>query len=199
MEDSWGAEVYAQYGSTELGAGFIECEEHAGLHIHWDSFIVETLDPETQEPTDGEGELVFTTLRREATPLIRYRTGDLVRIVREECRCGRTSPRLFPEGRIDEMLKVKGTAVYPSVLREQLAEIREVTGFQVVVGKEGYLDTLELRIQTGTPGENLRSSVKDVVKAATGITPQVVFLPEGSLTPANGKARQFVDLRDARG
>ena len=89
MAGAWGASVYSVFGSTELAAGFAECEEHNGHHVPWDAFIVETIDPQTGEPTEDRGEMVFTTLCREGTPLLRYRTGDLVRMD------GDASPELY--------------------------------------------------------------------------------------------------------
>jgi len=197
LEVGWGAEVYSVFGSTELGAGFAECCKHDGHHVPWDAFIIETVDPESGEPTRDAGEMVFTTLCREGTPLIRYRTGDLVRIVHDVCGCGRTNPRVLPEGRLGEMLKVKGTALYPSVLREHLTSVSELSGFQVVVDKDGSLDRLILRVETNREGSSteLETRLAELVKSVTGITPVVEFLPRNTLNPSSGKAKQFLDLR----
>jgi phenylacetate-CoA ligase len=194
IEDLWGVEVFDDYGSVELSAGFFECEEHDGHHLLWDHFLVETVDPATGEPAQGRGEMVFTTLKREATPLIRYRTGDLVRIEYDQCACGRTSPRIFPEGRLGEMTKVKGTAVYPSTLTEAVMAVREVENFRFVVDKKGDLDALTLQIEAVEPTDDLAERLVQVVKAASYITPEVSFVERGSLS-GERKTKHFVDKR----
>jgi len=194
IEGLWGAEVFDDYGSVELATGFLECSEHDGHHALWDHFLFETVDPVSGEPTDGRGELVFTTLKRKATPLIRYRTGDLVRIEYDECACGRTSPRIFPEGRLGEMTKVKGTSVYPSSLTEAVMAVREVLNFRFEVEKEGDLDRLVLRVEATDRGEGLAERLALVVKGVSNITPEVVFVDSGSLT-GKRKTRHFVDKR----
>ncbi len=192
----WGAEVYNDYGSVETAAGFLECGQHDGHHIFWDHFLIETVDPETLEPTTGRGELVITTLKREATPLIRYRTRDMVRIDYDPCACGRTHPRIYPERRLGEMVKIKGTAVYPSALMEAVAGIGEINSYQFIVQKEGDLDTLLLRIEADRPSPELARRTAETVKAASNITPRVEFVEEGSLL-GERKAKHFVDMRTA--
>ena len=194
IENLWGADVYDDYGSIELAAGFLECEEHAGHHVFWDNFLIETINPETGESTDEEGELVFTTLYREAMPLIRYRTGDLVRIEWDRCACGRTHPRIFIEGRLGEMVKIKGTAVYPSTIREKITGLPGVSNFQVIVDRTGGLDRLRVKIEAIDAGKDLEDRIIECVKGATNVTPQVEFVPSGSLL-GERKTRQFIDLR----
>jgi len=194
LERMWDVEVYNDYGSTELCAGFLECGEHCGCHVFSDNFLVETVDPKTGEPTDDKGELVFTTLYREGSPLVRYRTGDIVRVERDRCGCGRTSPRLFFEGRIGDMVKIKGSAVYPTTLKDAMFSIEPVSNFQFVVSREGSLDVLLVRVEANTPSEALRAEIEERVKAACNVTPRVEFVPAGSLR-GERKTRYFVDLR----
>ncbi|RLG42986.1 MAG: hypothetical protein DRN81_07470 [Thermoproteota archaeon] len=194
LERMWNVEVYNDYGSTGLCAGFLDCREHCGCHVFSDNFLVETVDPKTGEPTDDKGELVFTTLYREGSPLVRYRTGDIVRVERDRCGCGRTSPRLFFEGRIGDMVKIKGSAVYPTTLKDTMFSIEPVSNFQFVVSREGSLDVLLVRVEANRPSEALRAEIEERVKAACNVTPTVEFVPPGSLSRER-KTRYFVDLR----
>jgi len=194
IEGEWGCEVYDDYGSVELGAGFLECGQHDGHHVLADSFLFETVDPETGEQSEGEGELVFTTLTREATPLIRYRTGDFVRIEYDGCACGRDLPRIHVIRRLGEMVKIKGSAVYPSVIEETLESFNEILNFQAVASKDGALDRLSVRIEAKRPDEDLAERIAAAVKAATNVLPVVEFAPRGSLA-GERKTKRFLDLR----
>jgi phenylacetate-CoA ligase len=195
IENAWGAELFDNYGSAEMAQGNYECEEHDGHHALWDDFLMETIDPRTEEVTEGSGELVFTTLSREATPLIRYRTGDVVELVKDECSCGRTTPRIFLKRRLGEMVKVRGTSLYPSAIREVLHGIQGVTNFQVVLGREASLDVLTVRVESKESSDELSELIKDQVKALTNLRPRIEFVPPGSLL-GETKTRELVDLRD---
>ncbi len=121
------------------------------MHVSEDHFLPQVIDPVTGEllPPGELGELVITTLTREATPLVRFRTGDLVRLFYEPCPCGRTLARMSRiEGRADEVVIVKGTNIFPNRVGQVLAAIRgEEPAYQLVVGREGHLDYLEVRIE----------------------------------------------------
>ena len=133
-----------------------ECAAHplAGMHVSEDHFLPQVIDPATGEllPPGELGELVITTLTREATPLVRFRTGDLVRLFYEPCPCGRTLARMSRiEGRCDEVVIVKGTNIFPNRVGQVLAAIQgEEPAYQLVVGREGHLDYLE--VQDRGPG-----------------------------------------------
>jgi phenylacetate-CoA ligase len=194
LESVWRAEVFDRYGSVELGSAFSECEEHNGHHIFADHFLAEMVDPESGDPAPVRGEFVFTTLSREGSPLIRYRTGDLVRLEYDPCPCGRESPRLFFERRIDEMVKIKGTAVYPSTLQKVIDSFPEVDNYQVLVEKESSLDKLVIRIEAEGKDRALEEMIREAVKGATNLTPVVEFASPDSLR-GKRKTKRFIDAR----
>lgn len=192
------------YGLSEvLGPGVaIECiEARDGLHIWEDQFIVEIIDPQSGEPVeDGQqGELVITTLTKEALPLIRYRTGDVTSVNRDPCKCGRTHARLQRlKGRLDDMLIVRGVNVYPSEIENVLLAIPALSSqYQIVVSREKALDSIKVRVEaeSSTPAE-LVSDVISRLKDTLGITASVELLPPGSLPKSEGKALRVLDLRD---
>jgi phenylacetate-CoA ligase len=194
IEGVWEAEVYDCYGSIEMVAGFLECSQHHGHHVPDGAFIMETVDPETGEQTDGRGELVFTTLIREAMPLIRYRTGDLVEIDRDRCPCGRSWPRVHIKGRLGGMVKVKGSSIYPGDFRGVMARFPEVLNFRVIVERECELDVLRIKLETDSRGPELARRVSSAVKGLTNVTPEIEFVAAGSLL-GRRKSRQFIDKR----
>lgn len=216
LEQVWGAKVYDGYGMMEMGAGVGgECPEQDGLHI--DLYIlVEVIDPATGSPVElGQiGELVFTTLNREATPLIRYRSGDVGCLLpNEPCPCGLLPTRKISNilGRTDDLIFL-GTAenFYPNQLDKAMVNIEGVAGYQMVVGKEGYKDTLLLRVETASPSPALNDRVitklyeaipfirHDVQESQTIARPLVEFLPLGALHRQNPiKVRKVVDTRDS--
>jgi len=197
IEDAWNIEVYNDYGSVELATGFLDCPEKEGHHIPADHFIFEVVDPETGESMgeDEEGELVFTTLTREATPLIRYRTRDLSRLIYDKCNCGRTHPRIaYVKGRLDDMVKIKGTSVFPSQIENAVMGIARIENYQAIVTKKGILDALVLKIETSGSSKKLAEKIEEEVKAVTRITPKVEFVKLGSLM-GERKTKHFIDLR----
>ncbi|MDR2884877.1 MAG: phenylacetate--CoA ligase, partial [Deferribacteraceae bacterium] len=154
IEANWGIKALDVYGLSELiGPGVsYECEEaQSGLHVNEDHFIVETIDPETEEvlPDGAEGELVFTTITKEALPLIRYRTRDISSIDTEPCCCGRTFIRMKKvHGRSDDMLIVRGVNVFPSQIEAILLEKGGVLPYyQIVLDKKGHLDTMQVQVE----------------------------------------------------
>jgi phenylacetate-CoA ligase len=182
----------------ELGTAFFNCKEREGYHIHADHLIIEIVDPKTGERMeDGdEGELVFTTLTRRTMPLIRYRMRDITSLILDECNCGRTHPRIGPiVRRVDGMVKIRGSSVFPSQIEDAILGIPEVQNYKVVVTKRGNLDALILKIVTNRYSENLIQKIKSRVKGATNISPEIEFVkPE--LLNQEWKTKHFVDLRN---
>lgn len=177
VREAWGCEVYSLYGTTEWYSAFAECEAHAGHHVQWESLWPEIVDPTTGAPLPcGEvGELVVTTLYREALPLIRYRTGDLTWMVDEPCACGRTTPRVMAVvGRTDELLKIRGATVAPVELETAVASAAGAAGYLILVEADGAGNDV-LRVQLASEGDfdRLAAAIRERVKARTRVTPTV--------------------------
>jgi phenylacetate-CoA ligase len=199
------AEPFDLYGLTELGGPgvAVECTEHNGLHIFEDHFYAEVVDPETGLPlaTGLEGELVLTSLRREASPVIRYRTRDRTILVDDPCPCGSRFRRMLRvRGRTDDMLVVRGENVFPSQLEAILLEVEGLTAnYNLVVDRQATrLDTLAIRIEAaeGVDPAGLGELAQRRVRETIGLGVQVEALPPGTLPRSEGKAKRIVDLRD---
>ncbi len=200
------------YGLSEImGPGVaVEClEGREGMHVFEDHFLVETIDPETGAvlPPGERGELVFTTLTKEAFPLIRYRTRDISRIITAPCRCGRTHHRMDRvTGRSDDMLIIRGVNVFPSQIEAVLVGIQGVEPhYQLIVDREGTLDTLEVQVEVS---EALFSNADEVrvlqkverriakdLKDFLGITAKIKLVEPKSLQRFEGKASRVMDKR----
>ena len=211
IEDTLDISAFNSYGMSELngpGVAF-ECEEKAGMHLWEDSYLLEVVDPATGEKLSPgeEGELVITTLNREAMPILRYRTGDLARVIDdgEKCPCGRTHVRISRiKGRCDDMLIVKGVNFYPSQIEDVLMSFPEVaTNYQVIVERVGSLDSLTVRVELHPKmfdGDlrKLRKLEADITKSIQDeivVSPKVEFHEPGSLPRSEGKAVRVVDKR----
>jgi phenylacetate-CoA ligase len=206
IEEAYGFDVYNSYGLTEMngpGVAF-ECECKAGMHLWEDHYLLEIVNPETGEPLpDGQtGELVLTTLNREAMPLLRYRTRDITAVIPEPCACGRTHRRLARiTGRADDMLVIRGVNVFPQQIERVLMAVPQV-GRNYVIIVEG-LDDLTIKVElasTGFDGEvehlaALQSHLADKLKAEIWVKPKVDLVPPGSLPESNGKAKRVIDKR----
>lgn len=210
IEARCGLRAHDLYGLSEvMGPGVAcECDEQAGLHGWEDHFLFEVLDPETQRPVpEGQaGELVITTLTREAMPMLRYRTRDITRITTAPCDCGRTHLRILRiAGRSDDMLIVRGVNVYPSQIEAVLVgKPRLAPHYQLVLRKAGPLDavTLEVEALPGVPAEAypaLAREVAHLVKSMVGITTQVEVKAPGGIPRSEGKAVRVRDLRPREG
>jgi phenylacetate-CoA ligase len=206
IEVRFGLRAHDLYGLSEImGPGVAcECDEQAGLHGWEDHFLFEVLDPETQQPVpEGQaGELVITTLTRDALPMLRYRTRDVTRIATAPCGCGRTHLRILRiAGRSDDMLIVRGVNVYPSQIEAVLVgKPRLAPHYQLVLRKKGPLDevTLEVEALPGVANEDypgLAREVAQLVKAMVGISTQVVVTSPGQIPRSEGKAVRVRDLR----
>jgi phenylacetate-CoA ligase len=197
------------YGLSEvMGPGVAgECPERAGLHLAEDHFLVELVDPVTLKPTPpGQvGELVLTTLTREAFPVVRYRTRDLVSLLPGRCGCGRTLARMSRvQGRDDDVLIIKGVNVFPSQIETVLVEMEGTEPhWQVVVERRGALDEATVRVELSGPvGERLtvpqaqvREAIRRRLASELNISVEVTLLSPGTLDRTEGKARRVVDLR----
>jgi phenylacetate-CoA ligase len=201
IESLLGIETFDIYGLTELygpGVG-IECGEHDGFHYWSDYYVVEIVDPETGTPLPPgeEGEVVLTTLRKEGMPLIRYRTRDLSRLYADACACGIPYPRLASlTGRTDDMVKVKGVAVFPSHVEATLARVEGVgSEYQLHVHRDpAHGDVLLVRVEADErPG--LREALIHELREGLSVRPDVELVPYGSLPRSERKTQRVFDHR----
>lgn len=200
-----GLEPFDIYGLTELGGPgvAVECHRHRGLHVFEDHFHVEAVDPATGLPAaDGEeGELVLTSLRREASPVIRYRTGDRTILTGDPCACGSPFKRMLRvRGRTDDMLVVRGENVFPSQIEEVLLQVPGLTpNYQLFVDRRTHaLDSIEVRVES-TPGADaigLARAAEIRVRETIGLGVAVTVVEPGTLPRSEGKAKRVIDLRD---
>jgi phenylacetate-CoA ligase len=198
IEGALGLTALDIYGLSEvMGPGVsAECVEgRDGAHVNEDHFLVEVVDPESGELiAEGEvGELVFTTLTKEALPLLRYRTGDLASLTREPCPCGRTLARMSRiVGRTDDMLIIRGVNVFPSEIERALLAIPELAPhYQLVVERPGHLDELTVQVE----GTIESVPVRDRLRSALGLMVRVEVVPPGSIPRSEGKALRVLDRR----
>jgi phenylacetate-CoA ligase len=210
IEKIWNVKAMDIYGLSEIiGPGVAqECPGQNGLHIYSDVFYPEILNPNTLEPVkDGEeGELVITTLTKEALPLIRYRTRDITSINRQPCEiCGRTSPRIAKlKGRTDDMLIIRGVNVYPSQIEAILLKIEETTPhYQLLVEKSGVLDQIEVQVEVNEKVfsdeikklEILEQKITKEIESTIGLLVKVKLVEPKSIERSMGKAVRVIDKR----
>ena len=206
IEELWQAELFDFYGLSDIfGACAAMCEAKSGLHLAEDHILVETINPETLEVLpDGEiGELIFTTLRKKARPLIRFRTGDIGFVDRSRCECGRTLARINIVGRRDDMLIIGGVNVFPSDFEEVLRNIDDITGeFIVRVYEKNYMVKYALEIEKSDESDILETELVQKVskrlKAKLGVKPdKIVVLKDGDLPRSTHKAKRIIDERQS--
>ena len=204
IEDLWGASVYDYYGLSDIfGSCAGMCEEKDGLHWAEDHILVEVLDPATLVPVaEGErGEMVLTTLRKAARPMIRFRTGNIVSFTSAPCRCGRTSIRMHGvHGRLDDMLIIKGVNIFPSDIEALVRGDDRHTGeYRLVVDRFEHLDRLTVELErthsSSEPDDDLAERFVRRLKALTGVSASVAVLAPGSLPRATHKAKRVEDRR----
>lgn len=205
VEDAFDLAALDIYGLSEIvgpGVSFECVEGRDGAHVNEDHFLVEVVDPGSGERLDdGEvGELVFTTLTKEALPFLRYRTGDLASLTREPCVCGRTAARMSRiVGRTDDMLVIRGVNVFPSEIERALLSVPQLAPhYRLVVERPARLDelTVEAELRDGEAGgERLQAHVEERLGRALGLSARVSIGPAGSLPRSEGKALRVVDLR----
>jgi phenylacetate-CoA ligase len=204
IERALGLRALDIYGLSEvMGPGVSsQCLEGEGLHVNEDHFLVEVVDPASGERVaDGEtGELVFTTLTKEALPFLRYRTGDLASLTREPCACGRTLARMSRVlGRSDDMLVIRGVNVFPSEVERALLAIPELAPhYQLIVTRPGHLDELEIEAEVRervSPSRALVARAEEQLARALGLSARVTLLPPQTVPRSEGKALRVVDRR----
>lgn len=208
IEDESGIKAYDIYGTSEMsGPLFTECSEQCGIHIWADKFLVEIINPETNESVpDGEiGELVITTLNKEALPLIRYRVRDLTRKLSEPCVCGRTHPRITRiSGRSDDMIIVRGINVFPGQVESVLMTIPEVGNhFMIIVDRIGPLDSMKVQIEMNESVFSdkmsdmmaLERKISSALKSVLNLAAEVELVEHGSLPRSEGKSKKVIDKR----
>lgn len=208
IEEMLGVKAYNSFGMSEMcgpGVAF-ECPEQNGLHIWEDYYIVEIVDPQTLEPVpDGQiGELVLTTINREAMPLLRYRTRDLTRILPGDCPCGRHHIRLDRmQGRSDDMIILKGVNIFPIQIEKILMQFPEVSSdylitLETLADNDGMTVDVELKqmaIDDYGMLENLSKAIVRALRDEILVTPKLRLLPKGTLPQSEGKAVRVKDLR----
>ena len=209
IEKSLGLKAYDIYGLTETsgpGVAF-ECEEQTGMHINEDNFIAEIIDPDTGEvlPEGSKGELVFTSITKEAFPLLRYRTRDICVLTRGKCSCGRTLVKMCkPMGRSDDMLIIKGVNVFPSQIETVLIKDFNATpNYQIVVDRVGSVDTFEIKVELSD--EMFDDTIKSVsqlekklsadIVQILGIRAKISLVEPKSIPRSEGKAVRVIDKR----
>ncbi len=198
------------FGLSEImgpGVGIECCTAQNGLHIWEDHFIAEVIDPETKEPLPyGEtGELVLTTLNKEAQPILRYRTRDLTSLNPIPCRCGRTHIRMSKiMGRSDDMLIIRGVNVFPSQIEGILLETEGLSPhYQLILRREGAMDTLEIQVEVDEKIfsdeikqlQRLEQKIQKNIKEYLGVTTEIKLVEPKSISRSEGKAQRIIDLR----
>lgn len=208
IQKTMGIKAYDIYGLTELsgpGVAF-ECSEQSGMHINEDHFIAEIIDPDTGEvlPEGSKGELVFTSIDKEAFPLLRYRTRDICILKREKCSCGRTLVKMCkPMGRSDDMLIIRGVNVFPSQIETVLLNHGYPANYQIIVGRVKSTDTLDVHVEmtpemfTDNVGEIERrqKQLVDGLRAMLGLAAKVTLVAPKSIVRSEGKAVRVIDNR----
>lgn len=204
IENMLGVKAYNSFGMSEMcgpGVAF-ECKEQNGLHFWEDYYIVEIVDPETLEPVpDGEiGELVLTTINREAMPLIRYRTRDLTRVLGRTCPCGRNHIRLDRmKGRSDDMMVLRGVNIFPIQIEKILLQFKELsTNYLITLTTDNDNDNMTVEVELASQPADSASLAKEITRRLKDeilLTPHVKLLPLGTLPQSEGKAVRVKDLR----
>ncbi len=195
--------LHSTYASTEMQSSFTECEHLCGAHHQPDLIIIEILDENEKPVQEGEiGELVITTLGVEGMPLIRFKTGDLCRAFNQKCSCGRNSTRLSPIlGRKGQMIKYKGTTLYPTALYDVLDNIEGIINYQVQVYTNSLgTDSILIKIGTNKPSESFERRIKEHFRARIRVAPEISFEPiellaKAILPPQSRKPIKFLDVR----
>ncbi len=208
IESALGIKAYDIYGLTETsgpGVAF-ECSEQTGMHINEDHFLAEIIDPDTGEvlPEGSKGELVFTSLDKEAFPLLRYRTRDICVLSREKCSCGRTLIKMAkPMGRSDDMMIIRGVNVFPSQIETVLLNQGYQPNYQIIVDRKGNTDTFDVNVEmnadqftdTVSGITAKEKALANAMKTMLGINPAVHLVEPKSIVRSEGKAVRVIDKR----
>ncbi|MBQ8264221.1 MAG: phenylacetate--CoA ligase [Oscillospiraceae bacterium] len=208
IQKTLGIKAYDIYGLTELsgpGVSF-ECSAQAGMHINEDHFVAEIIDPNTGEvlPAGSKGELVFTSLTKEAFPLLRYRTRDICQLNYEPCACGRTHVRMAkPMGRSDDMLIIRGVNVFPSQIETVLLNRGYSSNYQIIVDRVRNVDTFDIMVEmspemfTDDMGKitKMQNELVADLRSMLGIGAKISLVAPKSITRSEGKAVRVIDKR----
>ncbi|MCF7817771.1 MAG: phenylacetate--CoA ligase [Kiritimatiellales bacterium] len=204
-----GIKAFDIYGLSEIigpGVG-IECSEQNGLHIFEDHFLMEIVNPETDEvlPDGGEGELVITTLTKQAFPMIRYRTHDITSIIPEHCACGRTIRRIRRiRSRCDDMMIIRGVNLFPSQIEAALLSVEgTVPHYQILLTRKGGLDQIEVRVEVTQAMfsdrirevESMQKKLAHAIEHVTGLRVPVRLVEPNAIARSEGKAKRVIDQR----
>lgn len=211
IQEKLGLKAYDIYGLSEvLGPGVsYECPEQAGMHICEDNFIAEIIDPDTLEvlPYGSQGELVFTSITKEAFPVIRYRTRDICTLNAVPCACGRTHIRMAkPQGRTDDMLIIRGVNVFPSQIEEVLLKVSGDTitpNYQIIVDRVNNTDTFDVNVEMSEKFfadeiksiEKTEKLISEMLKSTLGIGVKVHLVNPKTIARSEGKAKRVIDMR----
>lgn len=203
IASKWNIKLFSTYASTEMSTAFTECEHGVGGHHHPELIIVEVLDDENKLVKEGEsGELTITTIGVEAMPLIRFKTGDIVKLHTNPCACGRNTLRVGPVvGRKQQMIKYKGTTLYPPAMNDVLNDFVAIDNYLIQIYTNDLgTDEIVIKIAVNSPTEEFLTEVKDHFRAKLRVTPKIEFVSKEILNPIvfnpmNRKPTRFVDLR----
>ncbi len=210
LQAAWGIPLYNCYGLSEMcgpGVAF-ECSRQLGLHLWEDAYLAEIIHPDSGDPVPPgqRGELVLTSLTREAMPLLRYRTRDLTALIPEPCPCGRTHRRLARlHGHADDMFILKGVNIFPMQVERVLMSLPEVgTNYLIVLEREGYHDRMTVKVEVtphvfhGSPGEllALQERLAHALREELLVTPKIELVEPNSLPRREGKAVRVIDERE---
>ena len=204
IKEKWDVQLFATYSSTEMGATFSECEYGMGGHVHPELIIVEIIGEDGLPVPDGQpGEIVVTTLGVEAMPLLRFRTGDIAAKIVDKCKCGRNSYRLTPlVGRMNNMIKLKGTTLYPPAINDVLDNTDYVENYVIEV-RQNEAGTDDVTVKIGLKEEqdfDVVKELKDSFRSRIRVAPQIEILPVEEIQKINFPAKsrkpiKFIDLR----
>jgi len=209
IEKEAGIKAFDIYGLSEIigpGVG-VECSAQNGLHIFEDHFYPEIIDPDTGEvlPDGNKGELVLTTLTKQAIPMIRYRTRDITKIITEKCACGRTIRRIEKiSTRSDDMMIIRGVNVFPSQIETALLAVEgTLPHYMIYLTREHDLDCMEVKVEVKTQQfgdtvaalENLKKKIAGSIKSIAGVTVKITLVEPKSIERSQGKAKRVIDLR----
>lgn len=204
IKEKWNIKLFSTYASTEMSTAFTECEQQIGGHHHPELIITEILDDDGKPVKEGEsGELTITTLGVEALPLLRFKTGDIVKAHYEPCPCGRNTMRLGPVvGRKQQMIKYKGTTLYPPAMNDILNDFNNILCYQIVIqSNEIGLDEIIIKISTDSDSETFVNEVRDHFRAKLRVSPKIEIIDFEVLSktvfhPNSRKPIAFIDLRN---
>jgi len=203
IKEKWNIQLYSTYASTEMSTAFTECEFQKGGHHHPELLIAEILDDEGYPVQEGEsGELTITTLGVETLPLLRFKTGDIVKAHYEPCNCGRNTMRLGPViGRKQQMIKYKGTTLYPPAMNDILNDFNGISCYQIVIqSNEIGLDEIIIKLSAENTDESFVNAVRDHFRAKLRVSPKIEIvdldiLSKTVFNPNSRKPVTFIDLR----